>query len=271
MRIAQKFAGLLAGRGGQPPEGLREEEQGADRQGAREVHRGLRGDRLRRGARHRSGSTSSSRSPTTRSTSPTPTATGSSATRRPTSRRTTRRSTWRRCSPASRPAWRRRRSTWPSAARWASRWSCPTSTARRATSPRRSPARRRLRGAADPLRPVGGAQRRRRAWSSTSSPSVTQNGPYEDFYDFCERVNTEVLNKKTIESLIKAGSFDAMGHPRQGLLHGLRADHRPDRRASEGARHGRHVAVRRGRRRDAPAFDERVADPRPRTSTRSSG
>jgi DNA polymerase-3 subunit alpha len=39
-----------------------------------------------------------------------------------------------------------------------------------------------------------------------------------DFYDFCQRVNTQVLNKKTIESLIKAGSFDAMGHPRQGLL-----------------------------------------------------
>ncbi len=44
------------------------------------------------------------------------------------------------------------------------------------------------------------------------------NGPYVDFYDFCQRVNTQVLNKKTIESLIKAGSFDAMGHPRQGLL-----------------------------------------------------
>ena len=45
-----------------------------------------------------------------------------------------------------------------------------------------------------------------------------EHGPYEDFYDFCQRVNTQVLNKKTIESLIKAGSFDSMGHPRQGLL-----------------------------------------------------
>ncbi len=43
-------------------------------------------------------------------------------------------------------------------------------------------------------------------------------GAYADFYDFCQRVNTQVLNKKTIESLIKAGSFDSMGHPRQGLL-----------------------------------------------------
>jgi DNA polymerase III subunit alpha len=45
-----------------------------------------------------------------------------------------------------------------------------------------------------------------------------ENGPYTDFYDFCERVHTNVLNKRTIESLIKAGAFDSLGHPRQGLL-----------------------------------------------------
>ncbi|MCH2431064.1 MAG: DNA polymerase III subunit alpha, partial [Acidimicrobiales bacterium] len=45
------------------------------------------------------------------------------------------------------------------------------------------------------------------------------NGPFADFYDFAERCNTTVLNKRTIESLIKAGAFDALGHPRQGLLH----------------------------------------------------
>ena len=45
------------------------------------------------------------------------------------------------------------------------------------------------------------------------------NGPFADFYDFCERCDTTVLNKRTVESLIKAGAFDAMGHPRQGLLH----------------------------------------------------
>jgi DNA polymerase-3 subunit alpha len=44
------------------------------------------------------------------------------------------------------------------------------------------------------------------------------NGPFADFYDFCERVNTTVLNKRTVESLIKAGSFDGCGHPRRGLL-----------------------------------------------------
>lgn len=45
-----------------------------------------------------------------------------------------------------------------------------------------------------------------------------ENGPFEDFYNFCERVNTQVLNKKTIEALIKAGGFDSLGHPRKGLL-----------------------------------------------------
>ncbi|MDQ3293938.1 MAG: DNA polymerase III subunit alpha, partial [Actinomycetota bacterium] len=43
-------------------------------------------------------------------------------------------------------------------------------------------------------------------------------GQFSDFYDFCDRVDLQVLNKRTIESLIKAGGFDALGHPRKGLL-----------------------------------------------------
>ena len=46
----------------------------------------------------------------------------------------------------------------------------------------------------------------------------TANGPFVDFYDFCDRVDTTVLNKRTIESLIKAGGFDSMGYSRKGLL-----------------------------------------------------
>jgi DNA polymerase-3 subunit alpha len=45
-----------------------------------------------------------------------------------------------------------------------------------------------------------------------------RGGPFSDFYDFCERVDPAVLNKRSVESLIKAGAFDAMGHPRRGLL-----------------------------------------------------
>jgi DNA polymerase-3 subunit alpha len=45
-----------------------------------------------------------------------------------------------------------------------------------------------------------------------------EGGPFGDFFDFCERVDAQALNKRTIESLIKAGAFDSVGHPRQGLL-----------------------------------------------------
>lgn len=45
-----------------------------------------------------------------------------------------------------------------------------------------------------------------------------QNGPFEDFYNFLERCDTSVLNKRTVESLIKAGAFDSFGHQRKGLL-----------------------------------------------------
>ncbi len=44
------------------------------------------------------------------------------------------------------------------------------------------------------------------------------NGPYADFCDFCDRVPLPVLNKRGIESLIKAGGFDSLGHHRKGLL-----------------------------------------------------
>ncbi len=43
------------------------------------------------------------------------------------------------------------------------------------------------------------------------------NGPFADIYDFCRRVDPVVLNKRTMESLAKAGAFDSLGHPRQGL------------------------------------------------------
>jgi DNA polymerase-3 subunit alpha len=44
------------------------------------------------------------------------------------------------------------------------------------------------------------------------------NGPFTSFYDFVERVDPQVCNKRTVESLIKAGAFDRLGHPRRGLL-----------------------------------------------------
>jgi DNA polymerase-3 subunit alpha len=43
------------------------------------------------------------------------------------------------------------------------------------------------------------------------------NGPFEDIFDFCARVDPVVLNKRTMESLAKGGAFDSLAHPRQGL------------------------------------------------------
>jgi DNA polymerase III subunit alpha len=45
-----------------------------------------------------------------------------------------------------------------------------------------------------------------------------EKGAYADFYDFLSKVDAVACNKKTVESLIKAGAFDSMGHTRKGLL-----------------------------------------------------
>jgi DNA polymerase III subunit alpha len=45
-----------------------------------------------------------------------------------------------------------------------------------------------------------------------------ENGQFTSFHDFVERVPEQVLNKRTIESLIKGGGFDTLGHDRRALL-----------------------------------------------------
>src|SRR5581483_6599398 len=45
-----------------------------------------------------------------------------------------------------------------------------------------------------------------------------EKGAYTDFYDFLRKVDAVACNKKTVESLIKAGAFDSLGHTRRGLL-----------------------------------------------------
>ena len=49
---------------------------------------------------------------------------------------------------------------------------------------------------------------------------------FADFDDFCDRVDPSVLNKRTVASLVRAGAFDSLDHPRQGLLnvHGRTID-----------------------------------------------
>ncbi len=45
-----------------------------------------------------------------------------------------------------------------------------------------------------------------------------ENGKYIDFIDFCKRISPSEVNKKCIESMIKAGSFDSLGANRATLL-----------------------------------------------------
>ncbi len=46
----------------------------------------------------------------------------------------------------------------------------------------------------------------------------TSKGSYADFYDFLDKVEMTVCNKRVIESLIKAGAFDSFAHTRRGLM-----------------------------------------------------
>lgn len=43
-------------------------------------------------------------------------------------------------------------------------------------------------------------------------------GRYDDVNDFLDKVPLQVCNKRVIESLIKAGAFDSLEHPRKGLV-----------------------------------------------------
>ncbi|MCL2735518.1 MAG: DNA polymerase III subunit alpha [Propionibacteriaceae bacterium] len=45
-----------------------------------------------------------------------------------------------------------------------------------------------------------------------------EHGPAKDFYEFLSNIPISVCNKRVFESLIKAGAFDSMNHPRRALL-----------------------------------------------------
>jgi DNA polymerase-3 subunit alpha len=62
-----------------------------------------------------------------------------------------------------------------------------------------------------------------------------RKGEFTSFADFCDKVDAGVLNRRTVESLIKAGSFESLGHPRKGLLLSFEsiADHALARKRAE--------------------------------------
>ena len=49
----------------------------------------------------------------------------------------------------------------------------------------------------------------------------TENGPFTDIFDFCERVETGTCSRSSIESLIKAGAMDTFGGHRAQLVGAL--------------------------------------------------
>jgi DNA polymerase-3 subunit alpha len=64
----------------------------------------------------------------------------------------------------------------------------------------------------------------------------SRSGGFAGFFDFLRKVPATVLNKKTVESLIKAGTFDSLGQSRKGLveLHSEAVDRAlPRKRAEE--------------------------------------
>jgi DNA polymerase-3 subunit alpha len=43
-------------------------------------------------------------------------------------------------------------------------------------------------------------------------------GPFRSFADFCNRIDLRLVNKRVLESLVKVGALNALGHPAQLLL-----------------------------------------------------
>lgn len=48
-----------------------------------------------------------------------------------------------------------------------------------------------------------------------------ENGPFTGLADFCQRLETGRLNRRTLEAMIKAGALDSLGHNRASLMAGV--------------------------------------------------
>ncbi|MDP9457523.1 MAG: DNA polymerase III subunit alpha [Actinomycetota bacterium] len=48
--------------------------------------------------------------------------------------------------------------------------------------------------------------------------AAREDGPFEDVFDFCERVDPKTYNKRTLEALIKCGAFDWTGASRAAMV-----------------------------------------------------
>lgn len=48
--------------------------------------------------------------------------------------------------------------------------------------------------------------------------SRIHDGPYQDLFDFCHRIDLKKINKRTLEALIRAGALDCLGIERASLM-----------------------------------------------------
>ena len=78
----------------------------------------------------------------------------------------------------------------------------------------------RLRGrrGEDPLRPERGQERGRDGGAARSSARARRAAAFESIWDFTERVDPQVVNKRSLESLVKCGALDSTGASRMGML-----------------------------------------------------
>ena len=53
--------------------------------------------------------------------------------------------------------------------------------------------------------------------------AARQAGPFKDLFDFCHRVDKRIVNRRSIEALIRAGAFDSINDHRYQLLASLDA------------------------------------------------
>jgi DNA polymerase-3 subunit alpha len=65
-----------------------------------------------------------------------------------------------------------------------------------------------------------------------------EGGQFTSLWDFCERVDSRTVNKRSIEALIKCGAFDATGASRKGMLIVLEAAQGAGQKAQEDAQIG---------------------------------
>jgi DNA polymerase-3 subunit alpha len=53
--------------------------------------------------------------------------------------------------------------------------------------------------------------------------AARKSGPFKDLFDFCRRVDKRIVNRRTVEALIRAGAFDSISDHRNQLLASLDA------------------------------------------------